>query len=322
MMNQMISVIIPVYNRKGYLDKCIGSVLRQDNVYAEIIIVDDGSDDGSSEVIDDYASKFKNVVAIHQYNQGISAARNAGLDVCKGDYIFFLDSDDYIENRALLKLLEKIIENDADIVIGKYSRYFENGNLEYENIIPSKYKNKLLDKNELLSLMYIENSYLWCVAWGKLYKREVFKNIRFPVGKASEDEFIMPQLLEQIKNVYLLDDEIYHQNLSDGSVVRSKLTEKKLDATEAILNMIEYLMAHDLYEFALFRFGVGTRHLMKWKNNTNNDEILAKINEQYKLYKKMAKRMIPYVGISEKARLFLFCISFELYTFIRNTFRK
>ena len=81
-------------------------------------------------------------------------------------------------------------------------------------------------------------------------------------------------------------------------------------------------MAHDLYEFALFRFGVGTRHLMKWKNDTKNDEILAKINEQYKLYKKMAKRMIPYVGISEKARLFLFCISFELYAFIRNTFRK
>lgn len=321
MENQMISVIIPIFNRIDYLNKSVDSVLEQKNVNIELILIDDGSTDGSSDVIDSYAARLKNVVAIHQPNQGLSAARNAGLDICKGKYIFFLDSDDYIENGALLRLLKIITENDTDIVIGKYSRYLENGTLEYENHIPDNLKNKVLDKRELLSLMYIENSYLWCVAWGKLYRREVFDNIRFPVGKASEDEFIMPQILEKIKSIYLLDEELYHQTLSANSIVRSSITVKKLDATEAILYMIDYLIEHDLYELALFRFGVGTRHLMKWKSETNDKEILNGINEQYRLYKKRAKTMLAHVDFLDRVRLILFCINFNLYSFIRNVIK-
>ena len=314
----MISVIIPVYNRKEYLDKCILSVLSQENVDVEIVLVDDGSTDGSEYVVDEYTSKYTNVVSIHQPNKGLSAARNAGLNICKGEYIFFLDSDDYIAAGSLFKLLKKIQETDTDIVIGKYSRYFEDGTLEYDNILPERLKNKVLEKNELLSLMYIENSYLWCVSWGKLYKRKVFDNIRFPDGKFSEDEFIMPQILDAIDFVYMMDEEIYHQTLSRGSIVRSDVTLKKLDATEAILVMLEYLLNHSLYELALFRFGVGTRHLMKWQRETTDTDVLNGIRIQYDRYKVIARRLIPYVNFRNKMRLLLFCFNFDLYIITKN----
>ena len=120
----------------------------------------------------------------------------------------------------------------------------------------------------------------------------------------------------QTKRVTLIN-----QTLSANSIVRSSITVKKLDATEAILYMIDYLIEHDLYELALFRFGVGTRHLMKWKSETNDKEILNGINEQYRLYKKRAKTMLAHVDFLDRVRLILFCINFNLYSFIRNVIK-
>lgn len=316
--NELITVIVPVYNREKYLKRCIESILSQEQVKIEIILVDDGSKDDSPRICDDYKARFDNIIVIHQSNKGLSAARNAGLDVAKGDYIFFVDSDDYIEKGALRKLLSKILENDADFAMGKYERFFEDGRSEYVNNIPDNLRNRVLDKNELLSLMYIENSYLWCVAWGKLYKREVFDKVRFPVGKNSEDEYIMPQILEKIKKVYLLDERLYDQVLSENSIVRKALSVKSLDATEAILVMSRYLLDKGLYEYALFRFGVGTRHLIKWKSETSDKLVLARIKEQYIKYRVFARGLMPYVDIKARIRLVLFNFDFRLYAMVRK----
>ncbi|SEG25979.1 Glycosyltransferase involved in cell wall bisynthesis [Butyrivibrio sp. Su6] len=321
MKNELISVIIPVYNRKECLQRCFSSIDEQ-SVQAEIIIVDDGSTDGSSYIIDDYRKQHSNCIVIHQPNLGLSAARNAGLDICRGDYIFFLDSDDYLEKEALADLLRAIKETDSDVCICKYSRYFEDGALEYENHLPDYAKNKVITKEGLLSLMYIENSYLWCVAWGKLYKRKVFDNIRFPVGKNSEDEYIMPLILEKASKFYVLDESLYHQVLTKNSIVRNDISIKTLDASEAVLEMIWYLLDKGYYEYALFRFGVATRWLLLWKSMAKNSEIKEAIKCHYTQYRKVAKKLISYVDIKNKIRLSLFCLNFQLYGFIQNLCKK
>lgn len=316
--DEKISVIIPIYNRENNIKKCIDSVLAQKKVNLEIILIDDGSSDDSGIIAEMYADSNDSIVAVHQSNMGISAARNKGLDICKGDYVFFLDSDDYIAEDALFKLYEAIKLSGADISTGVYERLFENGALEYQHHIPEYYRNRRLSKEDLLSLMYIENSYLWCVAWGKLYKRSVFFNIRYPVGLTSEDEYVMPQILDVISSVYLLDDVLYYQILTKNSIIRSKLSIKTLNASKAILVMMDYLINNKYYDMALFRFGKGTRFLLEWKKETDDTRVQSAIKEQYKSYCKIAKTLMPHVNIKSKIRLWLFGLNINLYGRVRD----
>ncbi len=320
--NELISVIIPVYNRADYIKRGVDSVLAQKDVNFELILVDDGSTDSSPEIIDEYAKKYSNVIAFHQKNVGVSAARNKGIEICNGDYVFFLDSDDYIVEGALYKLLQCIHESGADMSVGVYSRFWEDGSLEYEHTIPAKLKNRLLNKKEYLSLMYIENSYLWSMSPGKLMKRHIFDNIKFSVGLVSEDELITPKLMEAVNGIYLLDEVLYHQVLSKVSIIRSKMSVRRLDATYAVLVMLDYLIEQEYFDMALFRFGIGTRLLMKWKKESDDKEIQAIIKKQYRMYCQKAKMLIPYVSFNEKIRLILFQINFDLYGIVRNIVKK
>ncbi len=321
-MGDLISVIIPVYNREQYLDKCISSVLKQSDVKTEIILIDDGSTDNSPEIVDKYAQNNTNIVVVHQKNQGVSAARNAGLDVCSGDYIFFLDSDDSLPEDSLYTLLNAITEFNTDICIGNYCRFYENGELEYQNKIPDNLKNKIITPTELLSLMYVEYSHLCAVVTGKLYKRYIFDKIRFPYGTINEDEYILSDVVETISNAYLLDKNVYEITISKKSIMRSELSFKNLDFSVSVLRNLNYFLDKRYYDFALFRFGYVTRQLIEWKNNTQDVEIQNKIYEQYKLFRSIAIRLMPHVNFMEKIRLVLFCINFNLYAYVRNFLRK
>ncbi|WP_051656616.1 glycosyltransferase family 2 protein [Butyrivibrio sp. AE3004] len=317
----MISIIIPIYNREEYLHKCILSVLNQKNVDMEIILIDDGSTDASGAIIDDYARNNPNVVAIHQKNKGLSAARNAGLDICRGEYIFFLDSDDSIADNALSSLLVKMKEMNVDICIGNYSKFYDNGELESTNLIPNNLQNKIVHPVDVLSMMYDIESYLWEIIWGKLYKRDIFQNIRFPEGRNYEDEYVISDIMENTTKVYILDEVIYYQTLSKGSIMRSKFKLSNLDSTDSIIRTINYFINKEYYDFALFRFGEGTRKLIYWKKEHRESDVIKEIDRQVTEYRKIAKRLIPHVKLSEKIRLLLFCISFEVYDFVRDFLR-
>ncbi len=318
---KLISVIIPVYNREAFLDKCISSVLNQKDVETEIILIDDGSTDKSSEIIERYAEMNSNIVTIHQKNQGVSAARNAGLDICNGDYIFFLDSDDSLPEDSLINLLNAITEFKTDICIGNHCRFYENGEVEYQNEIPDSLKNKIVKPLDILSLMYMEYSYLWVVAWGKLYKRNVFDKIRFPYGLNHEDEYIIPDIMELISTAYLLDKNVYFQTVTKNSIVRNPLSVKKLDSITAEIKNINYYMDKKYYSFALYRFGSATRQLIEWKNETDDIEIQNEIKRHYKLLRIAAIRLMTKVAIQEKLRMLLFCLNFRLYEFVRIILR-
>lgn len=170
----MFSVIVPVYNVEKYLDKCLASILGQTFKDYECIIVDDGSPDNSNTIIDNYVKKDQRFKVIHQKNMGLSAARNVGLDIAKGDYITFIDSDDYIANDYLEKFASKITSTDADIVICGFIEVYA----EYIKEVSSKSENTdEIKKNILADVLH---AYPWNKCYKKIYSRILdFQLIKF-----------------------------------------------------------------------------------------------------------------------------------------------
>ncbi len=183
MKEDLISVIVPFYNVEKYASKCILSIISQTYKNLEIILIDDGSPDNCGKIIDEFSKKDDRIIPVHKKNGGLSDARNAGIDIAKGKYISFVDSDDYIANDMIEYMHDLIKKYDADISICGVQDVFENENikinLQNERIvkydIDESIKQLLLDKN-------IKNH-----AWDKLYKKELFADVRYPIGKKMED---------------------------------------------------------------------------------------------------------------------------------------
>lgn len=211
----MVDIIIPVYNVSLYLQKCLDSVLRQTYKDIHIIIVDDGSTDGSSSICDEY-SQYDNVTIIHQKNGGLSAARNAGLEKSNGDFVMFIDSDDWIESNTVEILLKVLEQNDGDIAC---SRFF----FEYENkticTSPQKGEIKIFNQVEALKEVLAKRS-IGYAAWGKIYKRSLFDDINFPVGKIHEDIPVTPKLFLKCNRIVTTDMALFHYRQQEGSLSR------------------------------------------------------------------------------------------------------
>lgn len=181
-MQPLISVIVPVYNVELYLHRCVDSILAQTYTNLEIILVDDGSPDKCGEICDEYAGKNAKVKAIHKINGGLSDARNVALTICKGEYITFIDSDDYVGCDYVKYLYELLVKNSSDISVCNMAKVYNKGKLRLsENDFEL-----VFSKVEALETMLYQR-YLDTSACGKLYKRNLFKTIRYPVGMLYED---------------------------------------------------------------------------------------------------------------------------------------
>ena len=180
----LISIIIPVYNCSKYINKCIDSIISQKGVDYEILLIDDGSTDSSGNICDLYAKKHKNIMVYHKENEGVSAARNTGIDKCRGEYITFVDSDDFLEPNALSLKLKKLIELDVDIVIGSFNKVSPEGDLNAS--IQNTDGDSLLDANEIVeyTISYLRNprkKQMLMSCWGKLFRMSIItkNSIRF-----------------------------------------------------------------------------------------------------------------------------------------------
>ncbi|MCQ2102485.1 MAG: glycosyltransferase [Fibrobacter sp.] len=181
----LISVIVPIYKVEPYLRRCLDSIVNQTYTNLEIILVDDGSPDGCPAICDEYAAKDNRIVVIHKENGGLSDARNAGLDICKGEYISFVDSDDWIEKNYIEHLLTLIKNEHADIAIANHQLICTNGFIEYKGV----FNNKIFHHSKFMKELIINAPIQFIVAWGKLYKREIFNDVRFPIKKIHEDQY-------------------------------------------------------------------------------------------------------------------------------------
>ncbi len=235
----MISVIIPVYNVKKYIERCLDSVTAQTYKDLEIIIIDDGSTDGSGEICDTYAQNDDRIRLIHQSNRGQSYARNAALDIAAGDYIAFVDSDDLVHPQMYEILMNIQEETSADMVIAdkytvsevEYDKFkFENFSDEYINKVKKtsyKGKEELFTQMDQRSLQLISQ-------WNRIYKKKVFHDVRFPVGKIHEEIFVVHKELWNCEKIIFADIKLYAYLQRSGSTMHLQAKE-----IEGILNGIE-----------------------------------------------------------------------------------
>lgn len=214
----MVSVIIPVYNVLPYIKESIESVINQTYKDLEIIIIDDGSDDGSELVCDIY-KKDSRVKVVHQKNQGLSGARNTGLDISTGDYIAFLDSDDAFYPEMIQTMLEGIEKSKADIVVCGYNRVNSTGKLTGKR--NKKLQCLQIEKEETITkeeaVRYTFSKIRTCV-WNKLFRKEIWENIRFPIGRVFEDVWILPKLIERANRIHLIPKQLVIYRQRPGSI--------------------------------------------------------------------------------------------------------
>ena len=225
-----ISIIVPVYKVEKYLKKCVDSILAQTFSDFELILVDDGSPDNSGRICDDYAKKDARVRVVHKQNGGLSSARNAGIEVAKGKYLGFVDSDDYIAEDMYELLYKAITKEEADLSIcGIYDVY------EGKDPIIKPTIKKTVTAEEAL-LLILQGNIISVHAVNKLYKRELFSTIRYPEGKYHEDSFIIVDLLNQCHKVAIDSEQKYYYYHRLGSINTESFSEKQFEFIEALEN--------------------------------------------------------------------------------------
>lgn len=237
-----VNIVVPVYNVEKYLAKCLDSLLSQTYEDIKIIVVNDGSPDNSQSIIDDYVNKYKDkIISLKKENGGLSDARNYGLKYVDSEYVYFVDSDDYIENNLIERCLEVIEKEDSDLVQFNYCRdNFETN--EKENIL-SRIKEGTYSLNESpYILAYTANA-----AWNKFYRTSLFKdnNIDFPKGLLYEDLATTTRLLTLCKKVTYINDVLYHYQVSRSGQIMSNVS---LDIIKVCEMVVDYYKEKNLFE--------------------------------------------------------------------------
>lgn len=229
MTNELLSVIVPVYNSERFLDLCLTSILNQSYVNFEVILVNDGSTDDSENI----CLKFCNLDSRFKYfkkeNAGASSARNFGLDHCQGDYISFIDSDDYIELDMFDKMINAMMKFDCDIVIcGRYKDYDK----KIKKVNCSNHIKQYSVNKSICNMM--ANMKMDFSPCDKLYRRNLWKDIYFPIGVTGEDMLVLPKVFEKAKKIIHIGLPLYHYRYNSNSVTTSSFNEHTFDSKKAI----------------------------------------------------------------------------------------
>ena len=232
----MITIVVPVYKVEKYLNRCVESILRQTYTHWELLLVDDGSPDNCGRMCDEYAKKDSRIFVKHQKNKGLSAARNTGLnwfyEQNRSDYILFADSDDWLHPQQLEILIKGIKENNVKISVCNYTRVTEE--------VPHKKYNSV--KYELTSPedFLINHSWQYNYAWGKLYHKSVFQDIRYPVGKNFEDTFTTYKTLYRCEKIAYTDLPLYYYLRNEKGISRSPWNTSELVIFDAMKEQMKF----------------------------------------------------------------------------------
>ncbi len=281
-----VSVIIPVYNVEKYLDKCISSVVNQTYQDLEIILVDDGSPDRCPEMCDKWAKKDNRIKVIHKENGGQGTARNMALDICTGDYILFIDSDDYIKNDMISVMVNATSNSKYDLVLCGYIV-----DSEFRIVNALWYDEDFIFNNKQLMLEYLETKKILPGPVCKLFKKEIFNNIRFPDFRANEDAFIMHRLIGKCNTAYLLSEHFYVYNIRDDSTEHRPFNKDKMHLLDCELDMREYITEKypEYINFVLERPSNAAFLLLNkiiMENDINKNKDLITVLEEFLLNEK------------------------------------
>ena len=306
-MQPLISIIVPIYNVELYLERCVQSILNQTYTNIEIILVDDGSPDKCGKICDELAQKDARIVVIHKPNGGLSDARNAGLDLAKGELIGFIDSDDYIHPEMYSILYKNMIDNDADLSMCDYKAVespgaeifdFDNNTTTYNNI-------------EALEMLFTYYCQVFVIAWNKLYRKEVFKELRYTKGKIHEDELLTYKILHQANKIVYSDARLYYYFQSPNSIIHSQFSEKKLHYADAMEERLDYFNQHQLttfYNQTLQKYCVWLLYFYYLNRSAMSDSIRGIVVDKISLYCNiLIDRKITTVASSLVYRISIYC---------------
>lgn len=246
----MISVIVPVYNVEKYLERCVKSIVAQTYTDLEILLIDDGSTDKSGKMCDDFQQTDSRIKAFHKQNGGLSDTRNYGIEHSAGEFISFVDSDDYIDEKMLETLHRLITENDADLAVCSAMDVFEGKEVTQVKEI------KEFNLNKVESYKYMLRGDGIPSACNKLYKRQTVGDVRFPVGKLYEDGFFTPQILKKVEKTAVTSKPMYYYFRRADSITTKPFRKGDLDVIEAYDKCVKQVkeLCPEALPYAEFRY--------------------------------------------------------------------
>lgn len=253
-MDDLISVIVPVYNVESYLERCVDSIIDQTYKNLEILLIDDGSTDKSGKICDRIAKKDERITVYHKLNGGLSDARNYGIDHAHGKFITFVDSDDIISIKMIEELFRLIKVYNSDISICDPIHIFEK-KLE-RNKFEDATDVKCLSSKNALNMMFYQKDFL-VSAWGKLYKRDLFRTIRFPIGMLFEDIAIMYELFSICQNIVYSNAKYYGYIHRENSITTKQFSHKDLDILKICDSLEDFSKSHPYCEKSIRSYIVG-----------------------------------------------------------------
>lgn len=261
MPNELVTIVVPVYNVEKYLERCINSLVHQTYSPLEIILVDDGSTDGSPAVCDRFASEYPFIHVIHQKNGGLSAARNTGTKNSMGTYICYVDSDDYCDLDMVEYLVYLKDKYHADMSVSGYRLAFENRKM-IKNLVFGDGREEVLDSHDCIrNMLYHKN--IEISAWAKLYKTEVMKEISYPIGKKCEDIGTTYKTFLVCQRIACGYQPKYNYCLRPDSITTKPFNEKDFDMLELADDMCrDVLTVYPDLEKAIIRYRVYTRFVI------------------------------------------------------------
>ena len=285
-MNPLISVIVPIYNVEKYLARCVDSIVNQIYKNLEIILVDDGSPDRCPQMCDDYAEKDSRIKVVHKKNGGLSDARNAGMVVATGEYISFIDSDDYVSDDFFECLLDVMNKENSDIAECSVVKFYEDNRFdEFSDDLSVK----TYDTQDAMSALIAENQFHQHV-WNKLYKTELVKDIPYAVGKLNEDEFWTYRVFGRANKVARLNKTMYYYFQRSSSIMGVGYNIRRLDALEGKANRqkdsennfpdLSTQAKIDLYGSCMFAY----QSVLKFMSGADKKKALELIRKYRKMY--------------------------------------
>ena len=238
-----VSVIVPIYNTRPFLEECVRSILNQQfSEPFEVLLVDDGATDGCDVLCDELAAQDKRIRVFHQENQGLSGARNTGIDAARGRYYAFVDADDVVHPGYLQALYDACETHDAYMAICAVEDVNEDGTSQDppEYTLPAE--TGVFVGKDLLNRFYAPNGTYYTVAWNKLYRAEVWKLLHYPEGRLHEDDFVAHRLFWRCDKVVCLDAPLYNYRLRKGSICRTEMKPGAFDAVDGLADRYRFLV--------------------------------------------------------------------------------
>lgn len=298
-MNDLISIIVPIYNVAEYLPQSLDSIINQTYTKLQVILVDDASTDGSSSICDEYARKDTRITVVHhKLRGGVSATRNDGLKAVKGNYIGFIDPDDYADERMVQKLYENICVYHADVAVCNYRMF----GLETEH--EGKTPTKLFDSSQALQML-IEDTELTSYLWNKLFKVELFDGLWFDTSYRYEDLRIMHKIFMKTATIIASNEVLYHYRLRRGSITNSTILNKSMELIDALEARCNDLKDTKFYMMARINEMIQIRRILL--------EILSNNEDKKVLYLQQKKRLKSLYSICRKQISFSQKIKFQLF---------